>query len=45
VKHTALDALREGLRVRILTEAVRGIDAEGSKRALAELRDAGAEGI
>jgi nicotinamidase-related amidase len=39
VKHTALDALHEGLRVRILTEAVRGSDAEDSKRALAELRE------
>jgi nicotinamidase/pyrazinamidase len=42
VKHTALDALRRGLRVRIPTDAVRGIDASGSSRALAELAAAGA---
>jgi len=43
VKHTARDALREGLRVRIPTGAVRGIDADGSRRALSELGDAGAQ--
>src|SRR5207245_11191227 len=45
VKHTALDALRRGLRVRIPTAAVRGIDASGSVHALAELAAAGAEMI
>jgi nicotinamidase/pyrazinamidase len=43
VKHTARDALGEGLRVRIPTAAVRGIDADGSRRALSELSDAGAQ--
>jgi nicotinamidase/pyrazinamidase len=44
VKHTAADALREGLRVTIDRGAVRGIDAEpgDSERALEELRAAGA---
>jgi nicotinamidase/pyrazinamidase len=42
VKHTARDAVREGLRVRIPTAAVRGIDADGSRRALSELSDVGA---
>jgi len=43
VKHTARDALREGLDVRIPTGAVRGIDADGSRRALSELAEAGAQ--
>jgi nicotinamidase/pyrazinamidase len=43
VKHTARDALRAGLRVRIPVAAVRGIDADGSRRALSELADAGAQ--
>jgi nicotinamidase/pyrazinamidase len=43
VRHTALDALKEGLRITIPTTAVRGIDAEDSDRALEELRRAGAE--
>jgi nicotinamidase/pyrazinamidase len=44
VKHTALDALGEGLQVTIDRAAVRGIDAEpgDSERALEELRSAGA---
>ena len=42
VKHTALDALRRGLRVRIPTDSVRGIDESGSSQALAELAAAGA---
>jgi nicotinamidase/pyrazinamidase len=43
VRQTALDALGEGLRVTIPTGAVRGIDAEGCERVLAELERAGAE--
>ena len=45
VKHTAADALREGLRVTIGRGGVRGIDGEpgDSERALEELRAAGAE--
>jgi nicotinamidase/pyrazinamidase len=44
VKNTALDALRAGFAVTVDAEAVRGVDVEkgDSKRALDELRDAGA---
>jgi nicotinamidase/pyrazinamidase len=44
VKETAADALREGFRVAIDREAIRGIDVEpgDSERALEELRAAGA---
>ena len=44
VKNTALDALREGFRVRVDPAGVRGVDAEpgDSERALDELRAAGA---
>jgi nicotinamidase/pyrazinamidase len=44
VKHTALDALRDGLRVHIDEQAVRGVEVEpgDSERALDELRAAGA---
>lgn len=41
VKNTALDALREGLEVTVLADAVRGVDARGSVRALEEIRDSG----
>lgn len=43
VLHTARDALREGLRVRIVRDAVRGIDRERSAAALEELERAGAQ--
>jgi nicotinamidase/pyrazinamidase len=45
VKETAADALREGFRVAIDREAIRGIDVEpgDSERALDELRAAGAQ--
>jgi len=45
VKNTALDALREGLRVTVDSSAVRGVDVNpgDSERALDELRAAGAE--
>ena len=43
VKHTALDALRHGLKVTIPLAAVRGIDGADERRALAELAEAGAE--
>ena len=43
VRHTALDALKDGLRVTIPTASVRGIDAEKCKQALEELSRAGAE--
>jgi len=44
VKNTALDALREGFRVRVDPAGVRGVDVEpgDSERALDELRAAGA---
>jgi nicotinamidase/pyrazinamidase len=43
VKNTALDALKEGLRVIVDSTAVRGVDVEpgDSERALAEVRAAG----
>jgi len=45
VRASALDALRQGLRVTILLDAVRGVDVQpgDSERALAELREAGAD--
>jgi len=43
VRHTALDALRDGLHVQLATAAVRGIDPDGSRRALSQLADAGAQ--
>ncbi len=42
VRHTAADALREGLIVTIEPGAIRGIDPDGSRQALAELAGAGA---
>ena len=44
VKNTVLDALDEGFQVTVLTDAVRGIDAERGdvERALKEMRRAGA---
>lgn len=43
VLNTALDALREGFEVVLLTDAVRAVDPEGGRRALAEMQAAGAE--
>ncbi|HYF27975.1 MAG TPA: nicotinamidase [Baekduia sp.] len=44
VRHTALDALRDGLEVAVAADAVRGVDvtAGDSERALRELAEAGA---
>ncbi len=42
VKHTAADALRETLRVTILSDAIRGIDTDDSAEALRALSEAGA---
>ena len=45
VKHTVLDALREGFKVKALGDAMRAVNvnpADGAK-AVAEMRDAGAE--
>ncbi|MBV9817160.1 MAG: isochorismatase family protein [Solirubrobacterales bacterium] len=43
VKHTAADALREGLQVTIETAGVRGIDARDSREALRGLAESGAQ--
>ncbi len=45
VRASALDALKQGLRVTVLLDAVRGVDVQpgDSERALAELREAGAD--
>jgi nicotinamidase/pyrazinamidase len=47
VKNTVLDALDEGFQVTVLTDAVRGIDAEPGdvERAMKEMRRAGAAAI
>jgi len=42
VRQTALDALREGFTVRVLTDLCAGIGPETTKAALAEVRKAGA---
>jgi len=42
VKNTALDALDRGYRVTVVPEAVRGVDAGDSRRALRELEARGA---
>ena len=43
VKHTAIDAVTLGYRVMLLTDAVQGIDAAGTQKALAELQSLGVE--
>lgn len=45
VKHTVLDALKEGFRVKALEDAMRAVDvnAGDGDRAIAEMREAGAE--
>jgi nicotinamidase/pyrazinamidase len=43
IRHTVMDALAAGLRVTVLQDAIAGIDAEDSERALAEMLDGGAE--
>jgi len=44
VKHTVLDALREGFKVRALTDAMRAVNLnpEDGAKAIAEMRNAGA---
>lgn len=44
VRASTLDALKQGLRVTVLLDAVRGVDVQpgDSERALAEMREAGA---
>jgi len=43
VRYTVMDALAAGLRVTVLQDAIAGIDAEDSERALAEMLEGGAE--
>jgi nicotinamidase/pyrazinamidase len=45
VKNTVLDAVREGLRVTVVGDAIRGIDVKpgDSERAVEEMREAGAD--
>ncbi|MFK0291306.1 isochorismatase family protein [Streptomyces sp. NPDC090442] len=43
VRATALDALAEGLRTRVLLDLTAGVAPETTERTLAELREAGAE--
>ena len=45
VKHTALDALRDGMEVTVIGEGVRGVDVQpgDSERAMEEMEQAGAE--
>jgi nicotinamidase/pyrazinamidase len=43
IHHTVMDALAAGLRVTVLQDAIAGIDAEDSERALAEMLEGGAE--
>lgn len=46
VKWSVLDGLREGFGIRVVEDAVRGIDIEGSvDRAWSEMRNAGAEKV
>jgi len=45
VKHSVLDALSAGLRVSILEDAIAGVDPGGSERALAEMRERGANAV
>ena len=42
VRATALSGLAEGFSVRVLSDCCAGVDAEGSRTALQELRTAGA---
>jgi len=42
VRHTALDALKEGFRVTLLEDAVKGVDADASKKAVDEMKRQGA---
>jgi len=42
VRATALDALKDGLTVRVLTEFIAGVDAERSAKTIIELETAGA---
>lgn len=43
VMQTALDALKEGFKVTVLVDAVKGVNAGDSERALREMKDKGAD--
>jgi nicotinamidase/pyrazinamidase len=43
VRHTVLDALAAGLHVTVLPDAIVGLDAEDSERALVEMLEGGAQ--
>lgn len=43
VRASALDAIAHGVRVRVLTDLIAGVDSAAAERALAELAHAGAE--
>ena len=43
VRHAVIDALATGLKVTVLTDAIAGVDPHDSARALAEMRQHGAE--
>jgi len=45
IRQTTLDALAGGLNVTVLDDAIAGVDAEASKRALVEMRGHGAQFI
>jgi nicotinamidase/pyrazinamidase len=42
VRHSVLDALESGFKVNLLTDAVKGVDKDDSKRAIEEMTGAGA---
>jgi nicotinamidase/pyrazinamidase len=45
VKHSVIDALRNGFRVTVLADAIAGVEVQpgDSSRAIDEMRDAGAD--
>lgn len=43
IRHTVMDALAAGLRVTVLQDAIAGLDAEDSERALTAMLEGGAE--
>jgi len=43
VRHTALDALAKGFKIWLLVDAIKGVDKQGSERAIKEMKAAGAK--
>ncbi len=43
VKNTVLDAIKNGFKVYLLVDAIRGIDPVGSEKAIQEMKEAGAQ--